>query len=29
MLDVKEKWEKQYPNSMKSWVDNWDAMYNI
>lgn len=20
MLDVKEKWEKQYPNSMKSWL---------
>lgn len=29
MLDVKEKWEKQYPNSMKSWVDNWDAICPI
>ena len=29
MLDVKEKWEKQYPNLMKSWVDNWDAICPI
>ena len=29
MLDVKEKWEKQYLNSMKSSVDNWDAIYQI
>ena len=29
MLDVKEKWENQYPNSMKSWVDNWDAICPI
>ena len=29
MLEVKEKWEKSYPNSMKSWVDNWDAICPI
>ena len=29
MLDVKEKWEKQYSNSMKNWVDNWDAICPI
>ena len=29
MLDVKEKLEMQYPNSMKSWVDNWDAICPI
>ena len=29
MLDVKEKQEKQYPNSMKSLVDNWDTICPI
>lgn len=29
MLEIKEKWEKQYPNSMKSWVDNWDTICPI
>ena len=29
MLDVKEKWDKVYPNAMKRWVDNWDAICPI
>lgn len=26
MLEVKEKWDKRYPNAMKSWEVNWDAI---
>ena len=26
MLEVKEKWDKVYPNAMKRWVDNWDVI---
>jgi transposase-like protein len=26
MLAVSEKWENKYPNSMKSWHANWDAI---
>ena len=26
MIEVSEKWEKHYPNSMKSWQRNWDAI---
>ncbi len=26
MLDVTEKWEQKYPNSMKSWNENWDIL---
>lgn len=26
MLEVKEKWEKKYPNSMKRWETNWDVI---
>jgi len=29
MLEVKEKWDKIYPNSMKRWVDNWDVICPI
>jgi len=29
MLDVKEKWDKVYPNAMKRWVDNWDVICPI
>ena len=29
MLSVKEKWEQIYPNSMKRWNDNWDAVCTI
>ena len=29
MLDVMKKWEKQYPNSMKSWEKNWDIISPI
>jgi transposase-like protein len=29
MLAVAKKWEEQYPNSMKSWKDNWDAIVPI
>lgn len=29
MLDVKHKWEDKYPNSMKSWEANWDALTPI
>jgi transposase-like protein len=27
--EVSEKWEKHYPNSMKSWKANWDAISPI
>lgn len=26
---VTEKWTPKYPNSMKSWKDNWDAISPI
>lgn len=26
MIEVSKKWEKHYPNSMKSWQQNWDAI---
>ena len=29
MLDVKEKWDKVYPNAMKRWQDNWDVICPI
>ncbi len=29
MLELKKKWEKIYPNSMKSWETNWDAISPI
>ena len=29
MLEVKEKWDKVYPNAMKRWVDNWDVICPI
>lgn len=29
MLEVKEKWDKIYPNAMKRWTDNWDVICPI
>jgi transposase-like protein len=29
MLEVKEKWDKIYPNAMKRWVENWDVICPI
>ena len=29
MLEAKEEWDKTYPNAMKRWVDNWDAVCPI
>ena len=29
MLEVKEKWHKVYPNTMKRWIDNWDVVCPI
>lgn len=29
MLEVKEKWDKMYPNAMKRWVENWDVVCPI
>lgn len=29
MEDVSEKWKEKYPNSMKSWKVNWDAISPI
>jgi transposase-like protein len=26
MRDVKEKWDKVYPNAMKRWQDDWSAV---
>lgn len=26
MLEVKERWDKVYPNAMQRWVDNWDVI---
>ena len=29
VLEVKEKWDKVYPNTMKRWIDNWDCICPI
>lgn len=29
MLEVTEKWDPKYPNAMKSWETNWDAISPI
>jgi transposase-like protein len=29
MLEIKEKWDKVYPNAMKRWVVNWDVICPI
>lgn len=29
MLEVKEKWDKVYPNAMKRWNDDWSAVCPI
>lgn len=29
MQEVKERWDKVYPNAMKRWVDNWDVISPI
>ena len=29
MLEVTEKWSPKYPNAMKSWETNWDAIVPI
>jgi Transposase and inactivated derivatives len=29
MIEIKEKWEKNYPNAMKSWEKNWDILSPI
>ena len=29
MVEVTEKWNKSYPNSMKSWNSNWDVLTPI
>jgi transposase-like protein len=29
MLEVKETWDKIYPNAMKRWEDNWDVICPI
>lgn len=29
MMDVTDKWKEKYPNSMKSWEANWDAICPI
>ncbi|MDR2529519.1 MAG: IS256 family transposase [Synergistaceae bacterium] len=29
MLEVKDKWDKMYPNAMKRWVGNWDVICPI
>jgi len=26
LMSIKEKWEKKYPNAIKSWEDNWDNL---
>ncbi|MPM97391.1 IS256 family transposase ISCcl1 [bioreactor metagenome] len=26
LMAVKEKWDKKYPNAIKSWEDNWDNL---
>ena len=26
MLEIKENWDKIYPNAMKRWADNWDVI---
>lgn len=29
MLEIKDKWNEKYPNSMKSWIKNWDILSPI
>jgi transposase-like protein len=29
VLEIKEKWDKIYPNAMKRWIDNWDTISPI
>ena len=29
LINITKKWEEQYPNSMKSWEKNWDAISPI
>jgi transposase-like protein len=29
MLEVKERWDKVYPNAMKRWAENWDVVCPI
>ena len=29
MQEVTEKWNSKYPNAMKSWENNWDAIVPI
>ena len=29
LLEVQKKWEDRYPNSMKSWIKNWDILSPI
>ena len=29
VLEIKEKWDKVYPNTMKRWIDNWDCVCPI
>jgi len=29
MLEIKEKWDKTYPNAMKRWVDDWSYVCPI
>lgn len=29
LQEVKQKWEEKYPNTMKSWEQNWDALTPI
>jgi len=29
LTEVKERWDKLYPNTMKRWVDNWDVICPI
>ena len=29
LVEVTEKWDKQYPNAMKSWSKNWDVISPI
>lgn len=29
MLEITEKWQKHYPNAMKSWSVNWDCICPI
>jgi transposase-like protein len=29
VMEVKDKWDKIYPNAMKRWLDNWDTICPI